>query len=94
MSDICECVHFEEGDWVESRLNADIFGIVVGDADFGRYINVQLAGSLEIKQHFAVTLRHMDLQEDEPPLADQDDNVVDFTKERELRNTTTTRGAA
>lgn len=95
----CDCTSFEEGDWVECRLNHDVFGIVVGEADFGRYYHVQLAGSMETKTFFAVTLRHMDLQDDEPPAGVKntpadDDNVIDFTKERQLRNTTKTRGAA
>ncbi|WP_065091463.1 hypothetical protein [Rhizobium leucaenae] len=96
----CDCTFFDEGDWVESRLNTDVFGIVVGEADFGRYYNVQLAGSMEIKQFFAVTLRHMDVQEDEPPMPakakEDNENVVrvDFTKGARLRPDSKTEGAA
>lgn len=102
MTDItnhCECDFFSEGDWVECKLNTDQFGIVVSSSDWGRFYNVQLAGSMEIKTFYGVTLRHINTQEDEPLTGKQaavvdDDNVIDFTKERELRNTTTTRGAA
>jgi hypothetical protein len=95
----CHCVHFDEGDWVESRLNPNVFGIVVGESEFGRYYHVQIASSMEIRVYHGVTLRHMDVQQDEPPTAKkapvvEDDNVIDFTKERKLRKTTTTRGAA
>lgn len=85
----CECGGFHEGDWVECKLNTDLFGIVVGDSDFGRIINVQLAGSLEYRQFFAVTLRHA--ERDTPPAkADEpqaDDNVVyvNFTQNQDLR---------
>ncbi|MGR9056042.1 hypothetical protein ACU8NH_09050 [Rhizobium leguminosarum] len=95
----CDCVEFGEGEWVESRLNPNTFGIVIGEADFGRFYHVQLAGSLEIRTFYAVTLRHMDLPDGEPPLAAKQpvaDNVVqvDFTKKRRLRPDTTTEGAA
>lgn len=93
----CDCDCFSEGDWVECKLNTGVFGIVVGESDFGRFYTVQLAGSMEARVFFAVTLRHMA----RPATGDggaklpvDDDNVIDFTKERELRNTTTTRGAA
>jgi hypothetical protein len=97
MSDaICECISFEEGDWVESRLNSSIFGIIINESDFGRYYHVQLAGSLEVKAFYAVTLRHMDFSEDEPPtlIKGPSTDVIDFMKERALRKSTKTRGAA
>lgn len=93
----CDCTCFDEGDWVESRLNTDVFGIVVGEGDFGRYYNVQLAGSMEIKPFYAVTLRHMAVQQDEPPLQAAEDNVirgVDFTKGRRLTPKSETEGVA
>ncbi|NTF69415.1 hypothetical protein [Rhizobium rhizogenes] len=93
----CDCDCFNEGDWVECKLNTDVFGIVIGESDFGRFYNVQLVGSLEVKSFYAVTLRHMFQPETGgggAKLPIDDDNVVDFTKERALRNTTTTRGAA
>ena len=98
-NDTCDCEYFSEGDWVESKLNSSVFGIVVGEADFGRYYHVQLAGTLEIKPFHAVTIRHMDVQQDEPPVAAKqpvDDNViqVDFTKRRTMTRKTKTEGAA
>lgn len=99
MSDVdnrCDCDCFDEGDWVECKLNPQIFGIVVSESDFGRYYHVQLAVSLEIKAFHAVTLRHVSGvgTNGGAKLPLEDDNVIDFTKERELRKTTTTRGAA
>ncbi|TCR07221.1 hypothetical protein [Neorhizobium sp. JUb45] len=91
----CDCETFDAGDWVECQLDTDLFGIVVGDADFGRIVSVQLAGSLEIRPFFAVTLRHVAPKE--PPAVENDDtNVihVDFTKPRALDANTTTEGAA
>ncbi len=92
-----ELICFNEGDWVECKLDTDVFGIVIGESDFGRFYTVQLAGSLEPKVFFAVTLQHMVLPSTtggSAKLPITDDNVIDFTKERELRKTTTTRGAA
>ncbi len=94
---VCECTYFDEGDWVESRLNPNIRGIVVSNADFGRYVNVQLVGSLEIRPFFAVTLRHAPEGRTPPGTAEPlPDNVVrvDFTKPRDLRKDTNTEGAA
>ncbi|MBX5010852.1 hypothetical protein HJB67_12895 [Rhizobium lentis] len=96
----CDCTVFDEGDWVESKLNSNVFGIVVGEGDFGRYYNVQLAGSMEIKPFYAVTLRHMAVQQDEPPTPakseEKPSNViaVDFTKPRALKKSTITAGEA
>lgn len=95
---ICDCTYFDEGDWVESRLNSDIFGIVVGQSNFGQFYTVQIAGSLALQTFSAVTLRHMDVQEDEPGGAKEtppteESNVINFTKARDLR-TAKTKGAA
>lgn len=95
---ICDCAYFEEGDWVESRLNSDIFGIVVGQNNFGQFYTVQLAGSLTVQQFSAVTLRHMDDFGDEPGGSKEtppteESNVINFTKARDLR-TAKTKGAA
>ena len=99
--DVCDCRFFEEGEWVEFRLNTNEFGIVVGESDFGRLYNVQLAGSGIIKSYYGVTLQHMDLSDDEPNPAKSAqkptvDNViqVDFTKGRKLKADTPTEGAA
>ena len=91
----CNCDCFDEGDWVESKLNPDVFGIVISETDFGRFYTVQLAATLEMRVFHAVTLRHTERPGTggaKKPI--DDDNVIDFTKERLLRNTTTTRGAA
>jgi hypothetical protein len=64
--DICDCRHFDEGDWVVCRLNGSVFGIVVGESEFGRFYNVQLVDTLEIKAFHGVTLRHMEFM-GEPP---------------------------
>lgn len=96
----CFCDFFDRGDWVQSRLNSEVKGIVVGEADFGHVYLVQLAGSLETRPFHAVTLRHMDEQEDEGGagklVEPAGDNVikVDFTKPRTLRSSDDTEGAA
>lgn len=95
--DTCDCIFFEEGDWVECKLDTNQFGIVVASSDWGRYTTVMLAGSVEPKIFYSVTLSHMDGGNDElPPIPDavDENNVIDFTKARDLRKTTTTRGAA
>lgn len=96
--DHCDCEFFDRGDWVQSRLNSEVKGIVVGEADFGHVYLVQLAGSMETRPFANVTLRHMDEPEDEDggkrePVAE---NVikVDFTKPRTLRPNDETEGAA
>ena len=57
--DSCDCRFFDEGDWVVSRLNASVFGIIVGESDFGRYYQVQLVDTLEVKAFYGCTLQHM-----------------------------------
>lgn len=94
----CDCTFFEEGDWVESRLNSDVFGIIVGQNNFGQFYTVQLAGSMKIETFYAVTLRHMTDFDDEggggkEPVPTDESNVIDFTRERDLRKATT-KGAA
>lgn len=91
----CDCDLFDAGDWVECKLNPDLFGIVVGDADFGRYVYVQLASTLEVRTFYSVTLSRIEPKE--TPAAENDDtNVihVDFTTPRTLDANTTTEGAA
>ncbi len=92
MSNTCNCGFFHEGDWVECKLNTDLFGIVVGDSDYGRFINVQLAVTLEIKRFHVMTLQHMEDDTAPTPKTDAEEpetNVVhvDFTIARDLRNT-------
>lgn len=98
--DICECRYFGEGDWVECKLNTDQFGIIINESGFGRYYEVQLCGSLEIKTFHWGTLRHIEDPDIEyPPLqaatADSGNVIkVDFTKRPTLRRDTPTGGAA
>ncbi|SFB52643.1 hypothetical protein SAMN03159496_04675 [Rhizobium sp. NFR07] len=80
----CDCTYFDEGDWVESKLNTDIIGIVVSNSDFGRYVNVQLAGSLEVRPFFAVTLRHAE-RADPPAKAEEPPTAVIINFENYLR---------
>lgn len=84
MSDNCGCSDhfFAEGEWVESLLNSDVFGIVIGGS--GAHVQVQLAGSLAIHTFHAATLRPLDDPGDGPE--GNEDNVIDFTKARDLRN--------
>lgn len=93
----CGCVDFNEGDWVECSLDTNLFGIIISDADFGRYYNVQLAGSLEVRAFHWATISHIDDPEDEgggtSASMPTDDNVINFTRERDLR-TAKTKGAA
>lgn len=69
---------FCEGDWVESRLNANVFGIVVGERDFGRVYLVMHAGSRLIEPMPAVTLRKMDVNDEFGGRDDLPSNVVQF----------------
>jgi hypothetical protein len=95
--DLCECASFEEGDWVECKLNTNLFGIVLSQSDWGRYYNVQLAGSLEVRLFHWATIRHCDeLDEGDgggKVVPEEESNVIDFTKARDLR-TAKTKGAA
>lgn len=81
----CDCTYFDEGDWVESKLNTDIIGIVVSNSDFGRYVNVQLAGSLEVRPFFAVTLRHVADDSVPPAKAEEPQTAVIINFEHYLR---------
>lgn len=101
MSDVtesqCDCAFFEEGDWVESRLNPAVYGIITGAFNFGQYYTVQLAGSLAYENFSAVTLQHR--ASDELPSEAAEpvaDNVirVDFTKARRLTPKSETEGVA
>lgn len=98
MSDVCDCEFFDEGDWVESKLNPNVFGIVVGEHGFGQYYDVQIVETLEIKSFHGVTLKHMPEQDAPPPAAaiGDGDNVikVDFTKGSRLTPGSDTKGAA
>lgn len=94
----CTCMdsYFDYGEWVEFRLNTDVFGIVIGADIHGLMYTVQLAGSGNVQVFHGVTLQRMD-DDGEPvggkeaPVADS--NVIDFTKARDLR-TAKTKGVA
>lgn len=89
---------FDYGQWVEFKLNHDVFGIVVGADIHGLIYAVQLAGSGVVQNFHGVTLQAM--EDDGEPLEDKavdvpaTDNVVNFTKARELRRNTKTKGVA
>ena len=97
MSDLCECVAFEEGDWVECKLDTNLFGIIISESDWGRYYSVQLAGSTETRLFHWATIRHCDGLDEEGGGAAEavpgGENVINFTRARDLR-TTKTKGAA
>ena len=94
----CDCSFFDYGDWVEFKLDENLFGIVIGADIHGLIYAVQLAGTGHVRQFHGVTLQHMD-DDDLPPAKEEspgDDNVVkvDFTKAKELKASTKTNGAA
>lgn len=87
---------FAEGEWVECKLNTNLMGIVISSEDWGRIYSVQLAGSTAIRKFYAVTLRSAEFDggdDDGGEEIPDCENVIDFTKERDLR-TAKTRGAA
>lgn len=91
----CDCSFFDYGDWVEFKLNSNVFGIVIGADIHGLIYDVQLAGTGLVQNFHGITLQHMD-PDDLPPAKEEPlpDNIVDFTKAKELRANTKTRGAA
>ncbi|MBB5664786.1 hypothetical protein GGE68_002983 [Rhizobium leguminosarum] len=91
----CDCI--EIGDVVEHRMNTNVFGIVIGF--MGSIVIIRVSPTLDVLQFHEWELQAVDDDEIPPPDAAaisgaEDDNVIDFTKERKLRKTTTTRGAA
>lgn len=93
----CQCVDFDEGDFVQSCLNPDVFGIVVGNSNFGQFVHVQLAVTLQVQIFYSVTMQHMQPAQPEPPVNEEEEpesNVIhaDFTKSRKLNTTTKTAG--
>ncbi len=92
----CDCIGI--GDVVEHKMNANVFGIVIGF--MGSIILIRVSPSLEVLQFHEWEL---DLVDDDdlptPPVAAKqpvDDNViqVDFTKRRTMTRKTKTEGAA
>lgn len=89
----CDCI--KEGDWVESKLNTNVFGIVIGGT--GMHVSVQLSPTLEIATFHIDTLRRIDGDDEYDPGGREDlpeDNVVNFTKAKALRANTKTKGEA
>ena len=96
MSGACDCEFFGEGDWVECKLNPDQFGIIINETAFGRYYEVQLAGTMEVKTFHWATLAHLPKKDPPPSAVFDGTNVVrvDFTKKTRLRPDSDTKGAA
>ena len=90
----CDC--FDYGDIVEHKMNTDVFGVVVGF--MGSLVGVQVSPSLAVLWFQEFTLRHVDADEyhepegKEEPVASAD--IIDFTKARDLRANTKTKGVA
>jgi hypothetical protein len=90
----CDCIKL--GDVVEHKMNTNVFGIVIGF--MGSLVVIRVSPSLEVLQFHDWELDFA--EDDEPPAPDSAEDapttadVIDFTKERKLRKTTTTRGAA
>ena len=87
----------EEGDWVEHKLNPQIFGIVIGTS--GLFMTVQIVGSLAIQAFHEATLRYApwldpEFGDEKSPESTDESNVIDFTKAREVQRDTKTEGAA
>lgn len=81
---------FEYGDWVESRLNAEIYGIVVGWDIWKNDYDVMLVRSLKVARMPGATLAAMaDGDEIEPdkPERKLESNVVVLDEVRAKRAT-------
>lgn len=77
------------GDVVEHRMNTNVFGVVIGH--MGSLVGIRISPSLAVLWFHEWELRHTeDDGYDEPPAADQD-NVIDFTRAKELRANTKTK---
>lgn len=74
------------GDVVEHRMNTNVFGVVIGFQ--GSLVGIRLSPSLAV-----AWFHEWELRLDEPSGAAAD-NVIDFTKARELRANTPTKGVA
>lgn len=95
----CDC-HLDYGDFVEHRLNTDVFGIVVGR--MGSTLMVQVSPSLDVRAFEECTLRHADNEEYDEPEPDEPasidgaggaGNVIQFPGGR-LTADTPTKGVA
>lgn len=86
---------FGMGDVVEHKMNTKVFGIVIGF--MGSLVGIRVSPSLNVLWFHEWELRLAENEEYEPPVGDEepgDSNVVDFTKARELRANTPTKGVA
>lgn len=96
--DVCDCgCQLDYGDFVEHKLNTNVIGMVVGRS--GSILHVRLSPSLAMANYHDCELRLAEGDEYEPPTGARSDggggdNVVDFTKARELRKDTPTKGVA
>lgn len=87
----CDCIAI--GDVVEHKMNTNVFGIVIGFA--GSVVYLRASPSLATRAFHEWELRPMDDDgEPEPDEPAENDNVVDFTRAKELRANTKTKGAA
>lgn len=81
------------GDVVEHKMNTNVFGIVIGFA--GSVVYLRASPSLATLAFHEWELRLMDDDgEPEPDEPAENDNVVNFTRAKELRANTKTKGAA
>lgn len=94
MSDICDCVDFGEGDWVECKLDTNLFGIIISSSDWGRFYTVQLAGTTESRVFHWATIRHCDETEGEGGAAEPVPGGVDNVVYADFGPHTKTKGAA
>lgn len=91
----CEdCGAPQEGDVVEHIMNTNVFGVVIGF--MGSLVGIRTSPDLNLLWFHSWELR---LVEDEEYHGDggaeaESDNVIDFTKARELRRNTKTKGVA
>jgi hypothetical protein len=86
----CNCI--ELGDVVEHKMNTNVFGIVIGFS--GSLVWIRVSPSLEVLQFHEWELDFVDDDGLPVPAVVDSADVIDFTKERQLRKSTKTRGAA
>lgn len=90
----CDCIDI--GDVVEHRMNTDVFGIVIGLA--GSLVFIRISPTLQVLSFHEWELQPVDDEEYTPPgggkvVPEEDSNVIDFTRARDLRSAKT-KGAA
>lgn len=88
----CDCIH--EGDVAEHIMNPDVFGVVIGF--MGSLVGLRVSPSLNVLWFHGFELRPVSDGEPEPEPDEpaEADNVIDFTRVKELRANTKTKGAA